>query len=556
MRATLVKTAYSATISESKECSNALFTESGLLVTTDNPVHLCSMAETAASILDYFQYDLTGEDLILTNDPYSGGTRIQDFTILAPLTHEDEIVLYVGTRAHLTDIGGDLLGGYNPKATEIWAEGGRFTPVKLYRDGRLQKDILTTIALNSRTPDALKLDLDAMVAALNVGRRRLGELISAYGIATVLDAMDWAIEYAERRFEAEIVSWPQGEFEGQSVLPHDCQGRHDLTIRTTVRIQPGQLELDFSATDEQSTGFVNSTAATTYACAVLPIFSAIDDSVPKNAGVLRRVKLITNKGTLVDAQFPGPTAWSPHHVGSEIANSVADALAKFLPDRAATVTANMLLVNTIERGVRHGATVEQLERCNYARFTQGGCSGAEGRDGWGMPGVFAESPLPSVELHEADFGGQITKMEFVTDSGGSGKWRGGVGTETRIELPRHANDLYLTTCVEALPPGSDGFLGGGSGSPNAVGVVRDGQPVPVEQHLTDEQIPPGTEIHLRMGGGAGWGHASERNPALVLADVSSGYVSVEAAARDYRVIIDPDTLTIDAEATRRARSAH
>jgi N-methylhydantoinase B len=553
MRATLVNTAYSAAISESKECANGLFTESGLLVATDNAVHMGSLAATAATILDDFQFDMTGEDLIITNDPYSGGTHVRDFTILSPLTHEDTIVLYLAVRAHLADIGGEFLGGVNPKATEIWAEGARITPIKLVRDGKLQKDVLATVLLNSRAPDAFKLDLDAMIAAIEVGKRRLTELIQRYGINAVLHAMDWAVEYADRRFGAELANWPAGEYEGLSVLAHDGHGRQELAVRVRVKVDQGRLELDFSATDPQSAGFVNSTVANTYGYALLPILSVVDESVPKNAGILRRVKLITKKGTLVDPEFPAPTGWSPHHTGAEISDAVVEALAQFLSDRVGNTAANMLMAHTIERAVRHGGTIEQIDLRDYALLSQGGCSGTKGRDGWGMPGIFAESPLPSVELYEAQFGGFILKLEYVPDSGGAGTWRGGLGTETVIRFPSHADDLYLSVCLEALESATGGFAGGKPGAGNAAWLIVDGEPRVVRRCLIREQLKPGAELRLQMGGGAGWGPPWERDPALVLDEVLNGYVTPDGAVRDYGVVIDPDHLVIKKQATEKAR---
>jgi len=551
MRATLVNTSYSSAISESKECANALYTEAGSLVAVDNAVHLCSLAATGADVLDDFQFDLTGEDIIVTNDPYSGGTRIQDFTMIAPLVHEDDIVLYLGVRARMPDVGGELLGGFNAKAGEIWAEGARFTPVKLYRDGRLQKDVLTTILLNSREPDALRLDLDAMLAALRVGRRRMSDIIGRYGIDAVQAAMQWAIDYAGRRVDAQIARWPEGEYTGSSVLAHDCHGRRDLHVRATLRVRGGRVEIDLTESDPQSDRFVNCTAATSQAYALLPILAAMDESTPRNAGILDRVRVITRQGTIVAAEFPAPTAWSLHHVGAEVADAVASALATCLPEKAGNVAANLMLANTLERVVRHGGTIEQLGSRNLALLCQGGCGGAQGRDGWGMPGVFAETPLPSIELYEAGFPGTIARLEFATDSGGPGQWRGGLGTETVIELPKGPDQLCLTLCVEMRA--REGFAGGRPGSRNDARLFVAGEERPVDGCLADVPLDGPAELRLTMGGGPGWGPAWERDPERVVRDVLDGYVSVEAAARDYGVIVDPAGLRMDPEATREAR---
>lgn len=153
MGATLVNTAHSAFISQARDYSNAILSADGQVVATDDPLHLACLSATAARILDRFEFDLDGEDVVITNDPYSGGIHVQDFTVIAPVAYQDAIVLYLGVRAHLVDIGGEAFGGYALRARELWAEGARITPIKLYRGGKLQRDVLTTLLLNSRVPD-------------------------------------------------------------------------------------------------------------------------------------------------------------------------------------------------------------------------------------------------------------------------------------------------------------------------------------------------------------------------------------------------------------------
>ena len=553
MRATVINTAYSPAISAGKECANGVFTEAGELVATDNPLHMCSLVATVALVLDQFQFDLAGGDVLITNDPYGGGTRVQDFTVVAPLSWEDEIVLYLAVRGRMADVGGELLGGVNPRATELWAEGVRISPVKLYRDGKLAKDVLTTITLNSRAPDAMRLDLDAMVAAVEVGRRRMTEMIERYGRASVLESMNWTIDYAERRFAAEVSHWPAGSCEGVCLLPDDGHSRRNLAVRATLRVGDGRVDVDLGAADPQSNGFVNCTPATAHGFALLPILSAIDESVPKNAGILRRVGLVTTKGTLVDPVFPAPTGWSLHHAGAEVAGAVSEALAAILPERAASVSTSLPLLRTIGRTVRHGGTIEQVSVRDYSAFGQGGCSGAAGRDGWGMPGIFAESPLPSVELYEAAVGDRIVKMELVTDSAGAGRWRGGLGTEAVIVLAADGVDIFLSASPQV--GAATGFARGRPGTPNALVLHAGGRDETIEQIVVDTAVPGGTTVTLRLGGGAGWGPPWERSPATILADVLDGYVSVEAARRDYGVVINPRTWTVDETATTAQRKS-
>ena len=554
MRVTLVNTACSTTVSEANRCCCGLFTESGLLVTIDNPLHLSSMSDTAAAVLDFFQYDLSAEDVLLTNDPYGGGTRVQEFTAFAPVSYQDDIVLYVGVRAHMEDIGGDLRGNYNPGATEIWAEGIRCPPVKIFRDGKLLKDTLNTIALNSRNAKALRLDLQAMFAAIKIGQMRIQEQIHNYGIKVVLDAMNWSIDYAEIRFTSMLESWGNNKHEGSCKLLHDFQQREDLSVRVTMEVKDGRLCLDFAGTDEQSSSFINTTPSSTLDFALLPIFASFSGDIPKNAGSLRCVDLIAPEGSLVSAKLPAPTGWSTSHVGSEIALAVGDALAGFLPDKIANLVGNPMLLFTIRRGIRNGYTVEQLGVIDYARFTQGGCSGAAGLDGWGMPGISAEIPLPSIEIFEAEFGGQIRKLEYVTDSAGAGQWRGGVGTEAHIKLPlAEPDDFYLTACV--IPHQQEtGFAGGTVGTDNAIQIRANGDEIDIEQAYGDQKLAQTSELTIKMGGGVGWGSPLAREPERVLSDVLDGFVSVEAAELEYKVIIDPKNLQIDMTRTDKLRN--
>lgn len=553
MRATLTSTAYSRTISEAGECCNVIFTETSAVVAIDNAVHLPSMGETALAVRDRFQYGLGATDVILTNDPYSGGTRVQDFTLIAPVSHREEIVAYLGVRGHIEDFGGDLRGNLNPKATEIWQEGARCTPLRLYREGRLLQDALNTVLLNSRSPESFRLDLEAMIAAVTIGRRRLEELIHTYEIETIVRAMQWSIDYSERRCASLIERWPDGEYAGEAALPHDCQGRTDLKVRVKLRVAGGALQVDFSEADAQSTSFVNATKAVTAGYALLPILVALGQEIPKNDGIARCVKVITRKGSLLDPEYPAPTGWSFDHLGCEIARAVVDALAKFAPKEIGTIVANRSLAFTLKRGVRHGDTLEQLEVFDYSRFAQGGGSGVWGSDGWGMPGISAMAPLPSVELYESRGQGQIASLELGTDSAGAGCWRGAFGTVAHI-IPAQPSDgdLYLSVCVEDGAGTAAGHAGGAAGAISSVTLVRDREPSKVGRQLVDSKLPTGAHILLTTGGGPGWGSAFERDPGLVLQDVRNGLVSVEAARASYGLVIGRDG-EIDADATRTAR---
>ena len=552
MQATIISTAYSAPISSARECASAIFTEAGKLIAVDNPLYMYSMAKMASNVIDRFQYDMSGEDILVTNDPYGGGTRLQSFTIVVPVVHGDAIVLYIGVSGQTEDVGGDMRGNFNPKATELWAEGVRCPPVKLYRDGKLRKDMLETLCLNSRNPNAFRLDLEAMIAAARVGRRRLEELFGQYGLEVVLSAADWVLEYSRRRSRTLIDRLPAGQYEGQSVLAHDCQGHTKLSIKVSVTIGDQRLVIDFSGTDPQTTSFVNSPLAVTSAFAVLVALVAIGSNVPRNAGFMDTVEIVAPEGTLVNPRYPAPIGWAMQHPGYEIASAVLEALRQAVPDLVSNMTANTPLLFAISHQIRHGFTVEQTEFIELSHFLQGGCDGANGRDGWGMPGIAAHVPFPSVELYEAGRGGWVEKLEYLTDSSGPGTCRGGPGTEAVIVLPKPSvGELHLTACVEANESvGKEHSQLDG----NAIEVMIGNSTTLVEDVMVDRRLDTDARIKIVMGGGKGWGNPFERPPELVRSDALNGLISLEAARRDYGVVLDRTSLKIMEAETQRQRS--
>jgi N-methylhydantoinase B len=552
MQATLVSTAYSAPISSARECASALFTETGKLVAVDNPLYMYSMAMTAANVIDRFQYDMSGEDILVCNDPYGGGTRLQSFTIIVPVVHGDAIVLYLGVSGHTEDVGGDMRGNFNPRATELWAEGIRCPPVKVYRDGKLRKDMLETLCLNSRNPNAFRLDLEAMIAAANVGRRRIAELFEQYGAAVVLAAADWVLEYSRRRSRALIDRLPGGRYEGQCLLAHDCQGHTKLAIKVAVTIGDQRVVIDFSGTDPQTTSFVNGPLAATSAFAVLALLVALGSNVPRNAGFMDTVEIIAPEGTLVNPRYPAPIGWAMQHPGHEIAAAVLEALRRAVPDLVSNMTANTPLLFAISHQIRHGHTVEQTEFIELSHFTQGGCDGAHGRDGWGMPGIAAHVPLPSIELYETGRGGRVEKFEYVVDSSGAGAFRGGPATEAVVVLPKPSvGELHLTACL--LANDGRGELQSRSNS-NAIEIMIGNTTTVVQDVLIDRRLDTDARIAVVMGGGRGWGHPYDRPAELVRMDVLNGVVSLEAARRDYGVVLDRASLSIMEAETQRQRA--
>ncbi|SAL78944.1 5-oxoprolinase (ATP-hydrolyzing) [Caballeronia choica] len=558
MEATLANTAYSPTIGVSRRCATALFTEEGQLIAVSNPLYMYPMAMTAATVIDYFQYDLSAEDVLLTNDPYGGGAGLQTFTLVAPVAYGDSITLYVAVCGHTEDFAGNVRGNLDPGATELWAEAARCTPVRLVREGKLRRDLLQTLSLNSRNPVAFGLDIEAMKAAAEIGRARLGGLLDSYGREPLLAAVDWVLDYSERRMRALIEQLPPGRHEGRGVLAHDAHGGREATVRVALSATGGAVTIDFSGTDAQSPGFVNASRSVSSTFAVLPLIVAFGGEVPCNAGSMRCVNVIAPEGTLVNPRYPAPTGWGLQHAGCEIAEAVSAAIDLALPGHGGRVTSNAMLLFSIHHLARHGRTVEQAEMFDFSNFALGDTDATAEHDGWGLPGIAARVPLPSVELYEAGRGGRVDQFEYAIDSGGPGTQRGSPGTRAVISLPRPpAGELRLTAVV--VPRSESGLAphGGQAGSGNAIEIRSSGEKqLDVLDVVTGWPLQDDATITVVMGGGTGWGDPYARAPEQVLTDVVDGLVSVEAARQRYGVAIDPESLTLDRHATGLIRGEH
>ena len=552
MGTALANTAHSGRISTSRDFACAVLDESGDVVALDNPLHLAPIAETAAACLEYYRFATAADDVILTNDPYSGGSSLHYFTLVAPLGYGDDIVAYLAVQAHMIDIGGVVMGNYHPGATELWAEGVRISPLKIVVDGKTRRDAMDTLVLNSRDPEGFRGDLDAMLATLNIGHRRLLELIHDYGLGQVQEGMASAIDYAERRLRAELTRIPEGEYRGDALLDQDGQGRADLAVRVKLDRSGDRFQLDFSETEDQA-GFVNSPPGNTRAYALLPLLGLLDDSVPRNAGLMRPVEVVTRRGSLVDPAYPAPTGWCREHVGFEIAEAVGHALAGALAGLSGLGCANRSLVFTVAKDVRVGGVEEQLAVTEYAVLSQTGSSARAWGDGWGQPGPASIGLLPSLEEFEAEAEATIVRLEYRQDSAGAGEWRGAPGTETIVRFPAGSLER-LFVCVAGAKHATPGHTGGEPGGAGGVLLRRHGAKEAVSL-LQDEPLADGAEVAVLAGGGGGWGDPRRRDPELVREDILNGYVSAAAAREIYGVSVDGETLEVDGGKTDRLRAA-
>jgi N-methylhydantoinase B len=386
----------------------------------------CKFSVLAA--LETFGDDLHPGDIIVLNDPYHGGSHLPDWTMMTPIFFKGRLVLFPVTRAHQGDTGGAVPGGYHPGATDIWQEGLRLPPIKIFERGRPRDDIIRMLQINNREPTFLG-DLKAMMGSVRVGERRLLEMLEKYGEQTVQECIDYMIDYTERRFRGEIAEWPDGKYHGEAFLEHDCQGVKDITVRVTATVSDDSLRLDFTGSDPQTPGFINSSLPNSYSYIFLTLSSMIDDSIPRNEGLFNPVEVTLPEGTVVNPHPPAPCTACTLHAGGEIGEALAVALGQAIPEKAyvQNIKLGMPLVTYGMNPYTGEFYVDQ-----NVTMSAGWCNAAYGVDGWGaMPAFFGAMTMATGELHDMHFPVQTEAREYITDSGGQGKWRGGLGTSTK-----------------------------------------------------------------------------------------------------------------------------
>ena len=527
LAAALANAAPTLEISQERAFAVAIADVKGGIVAIDNPQQLGSIAQTVAHVAGYFEFDLTEGDIILTNDPYTGGTKVQDLTLLAPFIVNGELVLHLAVRVRIRDIGGQLGGNLYPAATEILAEGVPFTPVKIQRAGRPVRDMLAAFLLNGRRPEETRRILDTARAALALGQRRLAQTVAGQGLALTRAALKYAQDYSERLARQAISEWKPGSYEDTRLLELDTAAGGPVAIRLTATVDQDALILDFGASDDQRPVFINSSAGSTTSCAISAVLTILGDSVPANSGLLRAVQVRTRPGTVTHPISPAPVGWGDAHCGNEIIDIVAATLqsAAGLSLPALTVPRSLVLARSAN---------DRSDQLDLGRWSVGGSSALTQVDGWGRPNLSSRAELPSIEQWEADNDLMIDSFEVIQDSGGAGQWSGSPGFETVIAL--RPDRLYTLWTVKANSA-VNGIAGGTAGGCGEVDFhTADGwQPAP---QVANEQPVAADRLRLRCAGGGGSGDPRARERSVVINDLADGLISAATARDVYRLDVD------------------
>jgi N-methylhydantoinase B len=508
------------------------------------PVHIYAAVTSVEALLEFFQHDLHEGDVILAMDPYYGGSHLFDWTIMKPVFYKGKPIFFPSVRGHFTDVGGPVPGGQNHEAEEMWQEGFRVAPIKLYEKGEIRRDVWDLVMANNRLATTAEHDLHAMVGACRVGERRIRELFDRYGTEKVLDSVAFNLDYSERRLRAEIARWPDGEYCGRSILDHDCAGTRDINVDARLIVHGDSVTVDFTGSHPQVRGIVNSPPGNT-ASYVYMQFTALFPDIPVNSGLFRPVDIVMPRGTVVNPDPPANTATCTLHIGCDIGQAVMKALEHVAPEQVGCAIIDWLSVKAVGRKRHHAERFVDSDFYATA-ISSGGAYGADGWGAWSAP--HSALKLPPLELLELVHPYIYFQSEFGTDTAAPGQWRGAPALLTRR---LHESPVDIRLRVQKARHPVVGYAGGRPGVGNYVVVNQgtDQEQVIYDTLWPELTMPAGSVLFIQKAGGGGWGDPLARDPALVVRDVLDELVSVEGARRDYGVVVDPDTLTLDADAT-------
>ena len=565
MTVTMVRSAYSTIVKEMMDCSSAIFDDKGRMLSegANVPIHLNCLGPCLNTVLTKFfsREQMHPGDIILTNHPYAGGESLgshhtKDLIMIAPIFYQDkELVGFSVTMLHHKDVGGIWTG--DSWTVEIWQEGFLMEPVKLYDKGVRNEALWSVILNNTRTPRDMKGDLMAQISACNIGVKNFCQIVDKYGIATIREVTEALMDYSERLTRAEIAEIADGEYVHEEKILDDGFAGGPYTIKLTVRVKGDNIEFDYTGTDPQLRGPINSPLSATTSATYYAMRCVTDPNIPSNGGCQRPIKVIAPEGTLVNCQAPNGCfqRMVTDHI---LVDLIMGAMSQAVPTKvmADSCGNNYDFCNgtNLETHPRGG---ESTHRQYWGEIVPGGLGARATKDGLSaMACHVTNCPIPPLEAQEIEAPMMFIERALLPDSECAGKYRSGFAQRRKWQLVGYDGLLSHVSQKSFIPP--QGLFGGEPGRCSQW-IINEGKPNErVLEYSMGDVIPLeyGDTVTCLTASGGGYGDPFERDVEKVLEDVTLGLVSVERAKNVYGVAIDPATLTVDAKATEALRAAH
>jgi N-methylhydantoinase B len=530
METTLLRSSFSPIVKEGMDASASLFTPAGVTLAQACaiPIHLATLIPCLASVIERFPpADMRPGDIYMMNDPYCGGTHLPDVAVIMPVFAADRLIAFAAAMTHHQDIGGMSAGSVPTNATEVFQEGLRIPPVRWAREGEFDSTLTALLRQNVRLPDTFLGDLNAQVAACKVGIRRLRDLVERHGAEFLAGVCQRLLERSEAMTRAALRQIPDGSYHYVDYLDNDgIDLDQRIRIEVAATLAGDDVHFDLSGTSAQVTGPMNCVPSGSLAAACFAVRAITDPSIPSNGGCFRPIRLTLPEGSLVNPREPAPVNARTATI-KRITGCMLGALSQAVPDRVPASPAGELLVMAFG-----GRTAENGKAFVTGELLAGGSGAGAGHDG--IDGIETDATncmnLPA-EAMEMEAPIRVHRVSLRPDSGGAGKFRGGLGVIKEFEFLEgpvsfsHRGERHFAAAA--------GLSGGEAGALAHSQIVRaDGSREEIPSK-TATQLAAGDRLRIETAGGGGFGPAAERDRLALEADLADGKVSPDAARRHY-----------------------
>jgi N-methylhydantoinase B len=550
MANTVIRTAYSTIVRDCMDFSTALCDADGQMVAqgVTIPFQLGSIPFALGATIRKYRGNIHHGDIFIMNDPFEGGIHIPDIFLFHPIFYRDKLIGYSAVISHHVDVGGRVPGSAACDNTEIFQDGLRIPPLKLYDRGVASEAIFEILEKNVRVPVMLMGDLRANLAACKTGEKGMIELADRYGPEALDMYYAELLDYTETMVRSEIATWPDGEYSFTDYLDDDGVDTDPIPIKVKMIVHGDSVTVDFTGTSAQVRGGINCPLPFTISCCGYAVRSIMQADIPNTSGLFRPIEVIAPEASIVNPVMPAASGMRGV-VGFRLSDALFGALAQVVPHKvpAAGEGGNSLIIIGGYNRKR-----EPFVMFDLMAGTWGARPTKDGNDGLTNPGSVI-SNIPA-ELMELEYPVRVEEYALTNDSGGAGKFRGGLAVRRNW---RYLGELPASLSVRSdrrdFPP--YGLFGGGSGAPSSNVINRATGAEETLRTKVTGTLAPGDLMNHTQAGGGGWGNPFERDPAAVQRDVLNDKVSIEKAEELYGVIIDRELLQVDEAATaiKRAR---
>ena len=540
MGITLMKTSYSTIFNEALDFTCAIASARGemLAVAEFCPAQIGGMPLLIRSCLQEIPlHDIHPGDVLVHNDPYRGGLHTPEHTLFCPLFVDDEIVAFAVAIGHVAEVGGMVPGGFPSEATEIFHEGIRVPPVKIKKRGEDVEEVWKLWLANVRTPRYNYGDMRALIAGVELGVRRLGEVVAKYGRDEFATICSDLMDYSEARMRAEIAEIPDGVYDFVDFMDNDGVSDSEIRIEAHCHVQGDRIVVDYSGSSAQVAGPINATLGVAWSAAYNALLHLTDPTIPKNSGCFRPIKIIAPRATVVNVDYPAPEVGGNTEAHPRIAGAVIGALAQAAPERAMAAEGGTHLNFVFGGEDKHNN--EYFACYDIEVVGWGARQDADGNDA--TDSINGNCRVIPVEVFETRYPWLTEEYSLRTDSGGAGQYRGGLGTSKTWRCLDA--EITCTQLTDRHINRAWGLAGGGPGAPGMTlfqAAGRDEWQTMVEafnkrstSKWSNVTVTAGDRIKILTPGGGGWGAVAARDPSAVAEDLAEAWISSDAACDLY-----------------------